>query len=315
MNAAVRTRPPTRWERTREIATIPSIAAGVAILLFYALLAAAHPILMATVWSGQRSIFDPQTGFDMTIAHPAEPSWAHPLGTDTLGRDVLSMLTHASGSTLTIAIATAVVTGLLAVAVGAVAAFWRGPVDTVLSNLSDAMLLMPAPIAMIAVGVARPGWLSPLQFGIAYGVLAGIGASAVVVRSYGLTVMNKPFIDAARVAGGGSWHIMRRHLVPHLLPLAAIQTMLAVTAAVIVAGFVEFIAPGQTDRVGFGSLIYSGLEYQELVFTRGAAWSALISGALSITAICAAFYLMSVGLRRRVDPTSGQRWVPMGGGV
>jgi peptide/nickel transport system permease protein len=301
-----------RLRELRAIATNVPIVGGFAILVLFALLALAHPVLMATVWDGQRSVYDPLTGFDMTIAHPADPSLDHPLGTDTLGRDVLSMLTFASGSTLTIALTTAVVTGVIALAVGAVSAYWRGPVDAVLSHVSDATLLLPAPIAMIAVGLARPGLLSPFWFGVAYGVLAGLGAAAVVVRSYGLTVMEKPFIDAARIAGGGPWHIISRHLVPHLASLAAIQTMLAVTAAVIVAGFVEFMSPGSTDRVGFGSLIYSGIEYQELIFTRGTGWWALLSGALSISLLCGAFYLMSVGLRERLDPTRGEQWVPTG---
>jgi peptide/nickel transport system permease protein len=192
-----------------------------------------------------------------------------------------------------------------------VCAYWRGPVDAVLSHVSDAMLLLPAPIAMIAVGLARPGALSPFWFGFAYGVLAGLGASAIVVRSYGLTVMAKPFIEAARVAGGGPWHIMKSHLFPHLLPLAAIQTMLAVTGAIIVAGFVEFMSPGGTDRVGYGSLVYAGLAYQEYIFTGGTAWWALATGGLAISLLCAAFYLLSVGLRRRVDPTVGHDWIPL----
>lgn len=290
-----------RLSRFGETVRHPATIAGAAILVLFTLAAAAHPLLVGTVWPP--SVYDPVHGFDPAVAHPSGPSAPHVLGTDPLGRDVASMVTFTLRSALTIAIVTAVVTGLVALVIGAVAAYWRGPVDTVLSNLSDAMLLLPAPIAMIAFGIARPGIFGPVAFGLAYGLLAGAGAAAVTVRSYGLTVMAKPFIDAARIAGGGATHIIARHLAPHLAPLAAIQTMLAVTGAIVASGFVEYLTPGQTERLGLGSVVYYGLTYQQ-VLGGGIAWSALAAGALTISAICAAFYLLSVGLRETLDPTT-----------
>jgi peptide/nickel transport system permease protein len=295
----------------RELARDGPFMAGVVLLAGFLLLALAHPVLMTTTWAGEHAVYHPVSGHDPAMGHPAPPQPRHLLGTDALGRDVLSMLTFATRGTLVVGLTTAVVVGLLSLLVGTVSAYWRGPVDIALSHLSDGMLLLPAPIAMIAVGLARPGLLSPLWFGLAYGLLTGLGAAAIVVRSHGLVVMAKPFIDAARVAGGGAWHIMRAHLVPHLLPLAAIQTMLAVTGAIVVSGFVEFMSPGRADRVGYGSLVYSGLTYQEIV-AGGTAWAVLLAGALAISLLCAAFYLLSVGLRRRVDPTTAREpWIPL----
>lgn len=280
--------------------------AGVGLLLGFIALAVAHPVLLGTVWADRPGVYHPEYGYELTGFNPSGPSSRHLLGTDPLGRDVLSLVTYGTGHTLALAITAALTVGLAAIAAGAVGAYWRGPLDAAFSHLSDALLLFPAPIAMIIFGFIRPD-MSPYLFGLLYGLLYGLGGGAVVIRSHALTVMAKPFIAAARVAGGGPWRIIRVHLLPHLLPLAAIQMMLAVTGAVVVEGFVEFLHPGEA-RIGYGFLLYNGLTFQSALMT-GPAWSTLLAGALAISFLCAAFYLISVGLRQVVDPTLKREWL------
>lgn len=289
------------------VRTNPMVWTGLAVLVAFALLAVARPVLEATLWDGAGGIYDPLVGYDTAIEHPSSPSAAHLLGTDTFGRDVLSLLVAATGATLAIAVSTAAVTGTLALVLGTVMAFWRGRVDQLLSHLADMVVLLPAPLVMIVFAYARPELFTPWRFGLLYGLLTGVGAGAIVVRSYGLTVVNKPFIDAARVAGGGPWRLMTRHMLPHLAPLAAIQTMLAATGAIVAAAFVDFLTPGGTGRPTYGTLVYSGLSAQQQL-NATPAWSALLAGALGISVLCAAFYLLSVGLRQQVDPTTRQSW-------
>lgn len=290
----------------------PFFVLGFGILAAFALLAVARPVLDATLWADQSRVYDPVTGYDATIFHPSGPSGEHLLGTDSLGRDVLSLLTTATAATFVIAVGAAAVTGVLALVLGTLMAYWRGWVDQALSHLADAVVLLPAPLVMIVVAYARPDVFTPGWFGLVYGLLAGVGAGAIVVRSYGLTVVNKPFIDAARVAGGGPWRIMSRHIVPHLAPLAAVQTMLAVTGAIVSAAFVDFLTPGGPGQPTYGTLVYAGLSYQQQISTTPA-WAALLAGALAISLLSAAFYLLSVGLRQRVDPTARSSWTPVGG--
>lgn len=271
---------------------------GLALLFLFCLLAVSHPVLRATVWGDEPAVYHPETGYDIGT-HPSAPSARHLLGTDALGRDVLSLLTFALAPTLMVVLTAAAVIGLLSTTSGAVAAFFRGKTDGLLSRIADALVLLPPPIALLVVALDRPDF-GPVDMGLLYGFLFGLGPAAVVVRSRALAVMGKPFVEAARASGGGAGWIIRTHLVPHLLPYAAVQMMAGVTGAVITAGFLELLGAART-RIGLGSLVYLGLTYQGVVSSR-VAWSQLLAGALSISLLASAFYLLSVGLREAIDP-------------
>lgn len=279
----------------------PLAATGVAILTIYVTMAVAHPILMATVWRPYGMVYRPEAGFDLEIAfHPAPPSGRHLLGTDALGRDVLSMLLHATGPTLVTALTAAVTIGIVATLAAAVAVTFRGGVDLTVGQIADALVLLPAPIVLIVLGIARPETFTAPVFGAVYGVLAGLGGATIVLRSQALGVMARPFITAARTAGGGPWHVLRVHLLPHLVPMAVVQMMAGVVGVIVAQGFVQYLLHAQTT-LGYGSLIYSGLTYQGLV-TTDVAWNVLLAGALGISILCGAFHLVSLGLRQVTDP-------------
>jgi ABC-type dipeptide/oligopeptide/nickel transport system permease subunit len=193
----------------------------------------------------------------------------------------------------------AVTTGVVTLASAALAAYYRRGVDRVLTSTADAMLLFPAPLLFLVVGIARPD-IPIVILGVVYGVVFGLGAGAIVVRSRALVVMAKPFIDAARMAGGPASWIIRRHLIPHLMPYVTVQVLAGVTGALIVQGFVEYNAGG--TRVGLGNLVYQALTYREALLT-APPWSTLLAGGLAISLLAASFYLMSSGIKELVDPT------------
>ena len=269
---------------------------GLVLILIYALMAIAHPILMKTVWP--KSIYDPQVGYDMKIfPHPSPPTAAHLLGTDTLGRDVLSMLLAATTPTYILALTAAIITALISTLAGAIAVYYGGLLDLLIMHISDVALLMPAPLVMVVVGGTVE--ISPFQFGLMYGVLAGIGGAAVVMRSQALMVINKPFVEAARVAGGGGPHIILKHLVPNMLPLATVQMLLSVTGAVFADGFSTFLGLSRT-RLNWGSMIYSSFTNQAINVT--ITWNVLLPSALAISLFAAAFYFIAKGVHEVAEP-------------
>ncbi len=275
---------------------------GIALLLLFGVMAISHPVLRATIW--KQSYFDPVIGYDMEVRHPAMPSSRHPLGTDALGRDVLSMLLAATRPAFAVGIAAAVTTALIGTAIGVVSAYYGGAVDLASMHVADAFILLPAPLFMVIVGM-RFNNLSPVTLGVIYGVIAGTGGTAIVMRSHALTVVSKPFIDAARVAGGNNWHMIWHHVLPHMLPLAALYMMISVTGAVIADAFISFFGFTRV-YLNWGTMVYSSFVYSSYI-SSGVEWHVLIPPSLALSAFSAAFYFVARGLHRVADPRLRQR--------
>ncbi len=191
--------------RGRAILGHPKVLAGIAILAFFVVLAVAQPILDATLWARQGNVYDPQFGFDSTVTHPSAPTARHWLGTSSLGRDVFSMLTFATPPTLAVAFSAAGSITIVSLLLGSVAAFRGGWVDGFVSHLSDALVLLPAMIAVFILGIGRSNAdFGAIQLGLSFGVLYGLGPATATVRAAALTVVAHPFMDAARVSGGSA---------------------------------------------------------------------------------------------------------------
>lgn len=335
----------SRWtDHARTFGRNKLSVAGVVLLVMFAGALVIQPLLWATMWEGKRSIYDPATGYDASIRQltvveevtdsstqirlsdaqldgflgvkvgdvidkprqPAPPSGDHWFGTDPFGRDVFSMTLAGAVPAFIVGVTAAVTTGLLATLVAASSAVYGGFLDSLLSKLSDTALLLPAPLAMIVVGAgAFGGDIRPFWFGFMYGVIAGVGGGAIVLRSHALSILGRPYIDAARVAGSGRLRIMFRHLMPHLLPLAGVSMFTAVAGAVIAHGFAAWLSFAD-DVVNWGAMMFMGLS---LLGRHGGtiAWNVAIAGALAISLFAASFYLISLGVRDVALPQSRAR--------
>lgn len=276
---------------------------GLVLLLVYVFMAVIHPFLLRTIW--QKSIYDPVVGFDIDLfINPSLPSVKHPLGTDTLGRDVLSMLMAATIPSLEMALTAALTAAVLGTLIGAISAYFRGFVDGFFSHLADLTLLMPAPLVMVIIGFTLD--IGPFKFGLIYGILVGLGVVAIVLRAHALTFMNKAFIDAARIAGGGSLHIILKHLVPHMIPLAAVNMLITVTGAIFANGFIAFLGLSRA-HLNWGSMIYDSFTYKGI--NGVIPWNVLVPSALAISLFAASFYMIALGLQDVTNPRLAERLV------
>lgn len=274
---------------------------GLGVIIFYGLLALAHPILMKTVWTP--SVYDPVSGFDLQIAfHPSPPSARHLLGTDPLGRDVLSQLMYSTRWEFALGILSAVVTVVIATTVGAVSAYYGGIVDTLLMRLADLVIMVPfLPILIVLSALTEVGII---ELALVIGVLSGFGGTAVVIKSQALTVKVKPYIEAARIAGGGAFHIIFKHMVPNLLPISLLYMMFVVTGAIFSEAVLSFFGL-TTIQMSWGIMVNVTQLFGYLL--RFDTWYLLMPASLAITTLCAAFYLVGRGMDEVVNPRLRRR--------
>ena len=271
--------------------------AGLAIIFFYLLLAAAHPILMNTVW--EERIYDPVVGYAFDEARqPAPPSLHHPLGTDPLGRDILSQLMFSARSEFMLGLLAAVVTVTIGTTVGAVTAYFGGIVDTILMRLADIMIMLPG-ISVLIVLSALIG-VEHFELALLIGILSGFGGTGVVLKSQALGVVVKPYIEAARAAGGGHVHIIFVHVVPNLLPLSFLYMMFTVTNAIFSEAVLSFL--GLLDiRMSWGLMIHT-TESAGYLLQVSEFWWLIFPASLSITLLCSSFYLVGRSLDEVINP-------------
>ena len=270
---------------------------GLAIIVFYALLAASHPVLMNTVW--EPSVYDPVVGYSFDeVRQPAPPSRNHLLGTDPLGRDILSQLMFSARAEFLLGLLAAVVTVTIGTTVGAVAAYFGGVVDTLLMRLADIMIMMPG-ISVLIVLSALIG-VEHFELALIIGILSGFGGTGVVLKSQALSVVVKPYIDAARIAGGGPVHIIFVHIVPNLLPLSFLYMMFTVTGAIFSEAVLSFL--GLLDvRMSWGLMIHT-TESAGYLLQVTEYWWLIFPASLSITLLCSSFYLVGRSLDEVVNP-------------
>ncbi len=279
--------------------------AGVALLALIALFALVHPLLLATVWDPQ--IYDPLGGFTRDTALPAAPSWAHPLGLSRFGRDVLSQLMYSVRVAFGLGVFAAAISVSVGTVVGCLAAFYRDTlVDTVFMRLANFFMIFPTFTLLVALsGVAA---IDLTRLAIIIGVMGGLGGITVVLKSRALGVTVKPFIDAARIAGGSDLHLIVRHVIPNVLPLSFLYMMFTVTSAIFAEASLSFFGLLPNVRMSLGLMINEAYTAGYLggpLLARY--WYLWVPPGLAITLLCSAFYLIGRGLDEVVNPRLRQR--------
>ena len=274
---------------------------GVAVILFFLSFIFIHPILINTVWDP--NMYDPIVGYDLSILeHPAPPSSTHLLGTDPLGRDVLSQLMWSTRSEFILGLVAALVTVNIATTIGSMAAYFGGVVDILFMRLADIVIMMPYITILIVVSALVDLTLPALA--VILGLLGGFGGATIIIKSQALTIKVRTYIEAARVAGGGDWHIIFRHIIPNLLPLSFLYMMFAVNGAIASEAVLSFFGL-LNIRMSWGLMIYTASYSGYLLdFTK---WWLIFPASISISTLCAAFYLVGRAMDEIVNPRLRRR--------
>ncbi|MGD8752499.1 MAG: ABC transporter permease [Anaerolineales bacterium] len=285
---------------------------GLGVILFFGLFALAHPILISThkltfglverpIWDPV--VYHPVSGFDLEIPfHPAPPSPRHLLGTDPLGRDIFSQLMFSTRFEFALGLITAIITVFIATTIGAVSAYYGGLIDTLLMRLADLVIMVPSiPILIVLSTLMEVGMV---QLALVLGILSGFGSTTVVIKSQALTVKVKPYIEAARIAGGGDRHIILKHMVPNLMPISLLYMMFVVTGAIFSEAVLSFF--GLTEIEMSWGLMINTTQFFGYILNLDT-WWLLMPASIAITLLSAAFYLVGRALDEVVNPRLRQR--------
>src|SRR5437899_5677689 len=207
-------------------------AAGMILVGGLGIVAAAAPWLTA---------YDPDAIVVPHYAGPLEPGGAHPLGTDTLGRDVCARLAYGARTSLFVGALAMAISLVIGTAVGLVAGYFGGLVDTALMWLVDLMLTMPSLLLLIVLATILPPSILTIPFVIG---IIGWTTFARTVRGEVLTLRERDYVQAARALGASNARIIVRHLLPGVLPGVVVLAALGMSGAIVVDAGLSYLGLG-----------------------------------------------------------------------
>lgn len=268
------------WRRVRRRPA--SMAGGLVVLLFVTLALGAPWIALTdplrTDWSQLRKA----------------PSWAHPFGTDDLGRDSFSRVVWGSRISMQAGVFSILLAMAIGVPLGLVAGFYRGGLDQLIMRLTDAWLSFPFLILAIGLVTIMGASLTNATLAI------GLGATPTYIRlTRGLTLATKEadYVQGARALGAGDLRLMRRHVLPNIFSFILVQATVSIPTAIIAEAILSFLGLGvQPPAPSWGTMLNAAQQFLE-----SAPWMAYWPG-LAIFSLALSFNLAGDGLRDLLDP-------------
>ena len=223
------------------------------------------------------------------------PTASHPLGTDALGRDVLSRVLWGGRVSLAVGVGVEALVVVLGCVIGLLAGYFGGPVDAALMRITDVVMAFPSlvlAIGLIAV-FEQPG------LDKVFIVLVALGWTTIarVVRGEVLSLKTRDFVHAARALGGGHRAIMLRHLLPNALAPLLVAATIGVGGNMVAEAGLSFLGLGaQAPTISWGAMLADGQ-----TFLASAPWVAVFPGAALLLAVLG-MNLLGDGLRDLLDP-------------
>lgn len=236
--------------------------------------------------------------YDPAALHMADrlqtPSTTYLLGTDELGRDILSRVIYGARISLSVGFVAVGIAATVGVLLGLCAAYYGNLVDALIMRALDGLLAFPAIILALAIlSVLGPNMLNAM---IAIGIVT-IPTFARITRGTVLSLKRKEFVDAARINGASDWYIMLRVLLPNSLSPLLVQVSVSFAAAILVEAALSFLGLGiQPPTPSWGSMLDSGRRYLDQN-----PWYSIAAGAAIFLTVFS-LNLLGDGLRDALDP-------------
>jgi peptide/nickel transport system permease protein len=302
------------WRRFRRDKV--AIGSGIFIIFLALVAAVGGPIAAAILGHGPNDIFFDGVDEDLlpvgpwtSVTTPEGGETLFVLGADsTLGRDEFLRLLYGARVSLEVAVLSTLTTTIIGLLLGAIAGFYRGWVDTVISRVIEVTMAFPALLFIIALAATIGERLNNVTFGVFdRGVITllfvftlfGWFYPARIVRSQVLSLREKEFVEAARMVGASDWKIVRSHILPHLVAPIIVVSTLAVASYVLAEAGLSFLGLGiKLPTPSWGNLLSTAPE-----FYTAQPWLMVWPG-LAVLVTTLAFNLLGDGLRDAFDPRS-----------
>jgi len=225
------------------------------------------------------------------------PSWAHPFGTDDLGRDTLARVLHGAQVSLYVGVIAVGISLCAGLVIGLVSAYYKGFVDLVLMRLVDIVFAFPLLVlAILIVGLLGPSRRNAI---IALGIVYA-PAFARVIRGAALEVLGLPFIESARSLGANDLRIIARHVLPNIVAPVIVLTTVYFSQAILAEATLSFLGLGtQPPEAAWGNMLATARGYIDANI-----WMSLWPG-LAIMIVVLGFNFLGDGLRDILDPRIG----------
>jgi peptide/nickel transport system permease protein len=241
-------------------------------------------------------MYDPMSGVDPQIDTSVGPSVRHWLGTDFMGRDILSQLLTGARVAFMIGISAAFMAVAIGTFIGMLAGYFGRAADTLLMRLADIIMVLPG-LLVILILSSVVGRLSIWNLVIIIALFKWAGVSRVI-RAQTLSLKVRPYIEAARVAGASNTRILWRHILPNVLPLSILYMTFGVTSAILIEAALSFLGFGDPSTVSWGMML-------QWVWKTGHMFRApywLLPPGICISLITLSFYLVGRALDEVLNP-------------
>ncbi|HHX62748.1 MAG TPA: ABC transporter permease [Epulopiscium sp.] len=256
---------------------------GLIVILLLILLAVLAPVIAPYNFATQ----------DLKLTY-APPSKAHLLGTDKLGRDILSRLIYGTRQSLKIGIFSVAIASVLGTILGSIAGFYGGKIDNILMRLLDIYQSIPGMLLSIALAASLgPGINNAI---LAIGI-STIPAYARIIRASIMTVREKEFIEAAIAINAGDFRIITKHVLPNAISPLIVEITMNIGNSILAAATLSFIGLGaQPPSPEWGAMLVEGRNYM-----RDYGYLVIYPG-ICIMASVLSFNVLGDGLRDAMDP-------------
>lgn len=241
-------------------------------------------------------MYHPLTGVDPDIVSSRGPCLTHWLGTDFMGRDIFSQLLAGARVAFIVGVSAAFMSIVLGTLIGMIAGYMGRFVDTLLMRVADIIMVMPT-LLMVLILASLFGELNIWIIVLIIALFRWPGVSRVI-RAQTLSLKERPFIEAAKIAGASHFRIIFRHIMPNVLPLSFLYMTFRVTSAIIIEASLAFLGFGDPGTVSWGMML-------QWVYKTGHMFTApywFLPPGICISLITLSFYMLGRAMDEVLDP-------------